>query len=156
MPKSKRNKVVALTKVKTKGRAGKEELVTHVRGAVEEYRNAFVVSFENIRSGPFKVIANQWREDSKFFLGKNKVMQVAMGKKPEDEPADNTHLLSKYMRGQVCLLLSNKGKEAIEKRFSEIEEQHEDFATAGCKAAYTVFLKQGIEALEGYAHSLEP
>ena len=59
-------------------------------------------------------------------------MQVALGKKPEDEPVDNAHLLSKYMRGQVCLLLSNKGKEAIEKRFSEIEEQHEDFATAGC------------------------
>ena len=99
MPKSKRNKVVALTKVKTKGRSGKEELVSNVREAVENYRNAFVVSFENIRSGPFKVISNQWREDSRFFLGKNKVIQVAMGKKPEDEPADNTHLLSKYMRG---------------------------------------------------------
>ena len=80
MPKSKRNKVVALTKVKSRGRAGKEDLVAKVREAVDEYRNAFVVSFENIRSGPFKVIANNWREDSKFFLGKNKVIQVAMGK----------------------------------------------------------------------------
>jgi mRNA turnover protein 4 len=57
------------------------------------------VSFTNIRSGPFKVVANNWREDSKFFLGKNKVMRVALGKKPEDEAADNTHLLSRYMRG---------------------------------------------------------
>jgi len=120
MPKSKRNKVVALTKVKTKGRAGKEDLVNKVREAVDEFRNAYVVSFENIRSGPFKIIANQWREDSRFFLGKNKVIQVALGKKPEDEPVDNSHLVSKYMRGQVCLLLSNKGKEAVEKRFSEI------------------------------------
>ena len=156
MPKSKRNKVVALTKVKTKGRAGKEELVDKVREAVGEYRNAFVVSFENIRSGPFKVIANQWRADSRFFLGKNKVIQVALGRTPEEEPADNTHLLSKYLRGNVCLLLSNKGKEAIEKRFSEVEASHEDFATAGTKAPYTVFLKQGTEALDGYAHSLEP
>jgi len=156
MPKSKRNKVVALTKVKTKGRAGKEELVDKVREAVGEYRNAFVVSFENIRSGPFKVIANQWRADSRFFLGKNKVIQVALGRTPEEEPADNTHLLSKYLRGNVCLLLSNKGKEAIEKRFSEVEASHEDFATAGTKAPYTVLLKQGTEALDGYAHSLEP
>ena len=89
------------------------------------------MSFTNIRSGPFKVVANNWREDSKFFLGKNKVMQVALGKKPEDEAADNTHLLSRYMRGQVCLLLSNKGKEAVEKRFSELEASQEDFATAG-------------------------
>lgn len=156
MPKSKRNKVVALTKTKSKGRAGKEDLVTKVRGSVEEYKNAFVVSFQNIRSGPFKVVANQWRADSRFYLGKNKVMQVALGKKPEDEPADNTHLLSKYLRGQVCLLLSNQGKESIEKRFKEIEASHEDFATAGTKAAYTVFLKKGVEQLDGYAHSLEP
>ena len=58
MPKSKRNKVVALTKTKTKGKSGKEELVAKVREAVEEYRNAYVVSFSNIRSGPFKVITN--------------------------------------------------------------------------------------------------
>ena len=83
-------------------------------------------------------------------------MQVALGKKPEDEPVDNTHLLSKYMRGQVCLLLSNKGSDAIEKLFREIEASHEDFATAGTKASYTVFLKKGIETLDGYAHSLEP
>jgi|UniRef100_A0A7S3MMV9 mRNA turnover protein 4 len=156
MPKSKRNKVVALTKVKTKGRAGKEELVTNVREAVEEYKNAFAVSYENIRSGPFKVIANTWRADSKFFLGKNKVMQVALGRAPEEEPADNTHLVSKYLRGNVCLLLTNKGKEAIEKRFKEVEDSQEDFATAGTPAAYTVFLKKGTESLEGYVHSLEP
>ena len=83
-------------------------------------------------------------------------MQVALGKQPEDEVADNTHLVSKYLRGQVCLLLSNRGKEAIEKRFKEIEETHDDFATAGTEAAYTVFLKKGTEALDGYAHSLEP
>ena len=45
MPKSKRNKVVALTKVKSKGRAGKQELQNKVREAVDEYRNAYVVSF---------------------------------------------------------------------------------------------------------------
>ena len=60
------------------------------------------------------------------------------------------------MRGNVCLLLSNKGKEAIEKRFRELEETHEDFATAGTIAPYTVHLKKGTEALDGYAHSLEP
>ena len=83
MPKSKRNKVVAMTKVKTKGRSGKEDLVKQVQAALEEYRNTFVVSFTDIRSGPFKVIANAWREDSRFFLGKNKVIQVALGKTAE-------------------------------------------------------------------------
>jgi hypothetical protein len=36
-------------------------------------------------------------------MGKNKVMQVALGKRSEDEPADNSHLLSKvkYIK-QIC------------------------------------------------------
>ena len=74
MPKSKRNKVVALTKVKTKGREGKEQLVETVRDAMDNYKNAFVVSFENMRAGPFKHLAFKMREDSRFFLGKNKVI----------------------------------------------------------------------------------
>jgi len=60
---------------------------------------------------------------------------------PEEEPADNTHLLTKYLRGPVCVLFTNKGKEAIEKRFNEIEAAHEDYATAGTAATFTVFLK---------------
>ena len=99
MPKSKRAKVVALTNVKAKTREGKEKLVEKVQDAVNEYKYAYVVSFENIRAGPFKALAHKLREDTKFFLGKNKVVQFALGKSPETEVADNSHLLSNYMRG---------------------------------------------------------
>ena len=91
MPRSKRNKVVPLTKVKRKGRSGKETLVENVRDAIDAYTNAYVLSFDAIRAGPFKTLAFKMREDSKFFLGKNKVIGVALGKTPEDEHADNTH-----------------------------------------------------------------
>ena len=74
MPLSKRNKVVALTKVKKQGREAKEKLLESVQEAVENYKNIFVLSFENMRSGPFKHLAHTMREDSKFFLGKNKVL----------------------------------------------------------------------------------
>ena len=56
MPKSRRNKVVALTKVKRKGRGAKEEMVENVTQALEKYKRCFVLSFENIRTGPFKQI----------------------------------------------------------------------------------------------------
>ena len=138
MPKSKRNQVVSLTKVKKKGREGKEELVTKIQEGLSEYKFQYVLAFQNIRAGPFKQLAHNLRDHSKFFLGKNKVMQVALGKNPEDEPADNVHLLSKYLHGQVCLLLSNKTPKELEKIFSE--EAVDDFAQAGTKAAYTVFL----------------
>ena len=126
MPKSKRNKVVSLTKVKKKGREGKEDLVTKVHEGISEYKNSYVISFQNIRAGPFKMLAHKMRDHSKFFLGKNKVMQVALGKTPEDEPADNSHLLSKYLHGQVCLLLSNKSPKELETIFKA--EAVEDFA----------------------------
>ena len=37
-----------------------------------------------------------------------------------------------------------------------MQDKHEDFATAGTQAAYTVHLQKGVDALDGYAHSLEP
>ena len=154
MPKSKRNQVVSLTKVKKKGREGKEDLVSKIQEGLTEYKFQYVLSFQNIRAGPFKALAKKMREHSKFFLGKNKVIQVALGKTPEDEVADNSHLLSKYMHGQVCLLLSNKQPKELEEIFKE--EEVDDFAQAGTAAAYTVFLQKGTEALDGYAHSIEP
>ena len=153
MPKSKRNKVVALTKVKKKGREGKEALVENVQSALEEYPNAYVVSFEQMRAGPFKELAQTMKSDSKFFLGKNKVVQVALGKGTEDEVADNSHLLSKYMRGQVCLLFSQKSKKDVEQALNDF--QIDDFATAGSKASYTVHLEKGTDALSGFSHSME-
>ena len=74
MPRSKRNKVVALTKVKKQGRSAKEDLLENVQEAVDTYKNTFVLNFTNIRAGPFKALAHKMRDDSKFFLGKNKVI----------------------------------------------------------------------------------
>ena len=74
MPKSKRNQVVSLTKVKKKGREGKEELVAIIQAGLSEYKFQYVVSFQNIRAGPFKTLAQKMRSHSKFFLGKNKVI----------------------------------------------------------------------------------
>lgn len=107
-----------------------------------------------MRAGPFKSLAHTMREDSKFFLGKNKVILVALGRTSEDEYADNTHLIGKYMRGHVCLLATNKTKEQAEAHIKA--HSLEDFAVAGVEAQYDVFLEKGIESLGGYAHSLEP
>ena len=67
MPKSKRNKVVSLNKVKRKGREAKEELVENVHTSLNNYKQCFVLGFENMRTGPFKKIQNSMR-DSKYFI----------------------------------------------------------------------------------------
>lgn len=152
MPKSRRNKVLALTKTKKKGREAKESLIEQIHSSLESFKFCYVLSFENMRTGPFKKIQNQMR-DSKFFIGKNKVMQVALGKHPEDEAADNSHVLSQYLRGQVCILFTNKAEKELQK---EIESHRDpDYAKAGTKATYTVFLQKGKEALDAYGHGME-
>ena len=107
-----------------------------------------------MRAGPFKTLQRDMREDSKFFLGKNKVMGVGLGRSPEEEHADNSHILNKYLHGQVCMLFSNLQKDAVMDAFKQKEV--EDFATAGTPASYTVHLAKGTESLEGFGHSIEP
>ncbi len=51
------------------------------------------------------------------------------------------------------MLFTNK----TEKEAQSFIDTHQepDFAKAGTKAAYTVFLPKGIDALEGYGHGME-
>jgi mRNA turnover protein 4 len=62
MPKSKRNKVVSLTKVKRKGREAKEQLLENIHEAIEKFKHCFVLSFDNMRTGPFKTMQNSMRD----------------------------------------------------------------------------------------------
>jgi mRNA turnover protein 4 len=81
-------------------------------------------------------------------------MQVALGRTPEEEVADNSHLLSKYLRGSVALLFTNMTEKQLEEFLNSHTEP--DFAKAGHKATYTVFLPKGTEALEAFGHGMEP
>ena len=121
MPKSKRNKMVSLTKVKKRGREGKEELLEKVQECFTEYKHSYVLSFHNMRSVSFKTMQAQMHDTTKFFLGKNKVMMKALGTQPEDELADNTSQLSRYLHGQVCLAFSNLGKKEFFEELSKFE-----------------------------------
>lgn len=100
MPRSKRAKVVSLSKVakvaSTKEfRKAKVELI---REAVDEYKNIFIFSFANLRESKLKEVRMHWKE-SRIYRGKNTVAQVALGKTPEDEVRDNLHLLSQVRCG---------------------------------------------------------
>ena len=90
-------------------------------------------------------------------------MQVALGRIPEEEPKDNTHLLSKvrikfiksiqYLKGNVCLLFTNKTEKQLKEFFKLHEEP--DFAKSGQKATFTVLLEKGTDALQDFSHSME-
>ncbi len=81
-------------------------------------------------------------------------MQVALGKSCEEEIADNSHLLCKFIKGQVCLFFTDQDPKSVEGYFKEYKVR--DFAKAGTKATFDVKLAKGTEALSVYSHALEP
>lgn len=152
MPKSKRNKAVTLSKTKKKGKEHKEAIVTAIREAAEKYASVYVFSFQNMRNLKFKEFREKLKSTSRFFLGSNKVMQVALGRSAADEIMTGIHKVSKILRGDTGLCFTNLPKEEVERIFNEYEEY--DFARTGSTAAEKVELKEG--PLEQFTHEMEP
>jgi len=152
MPKSKRNKAVTLSKTKKKGKQHKEAIVASIREAAEKYASVYVFSFQNMRNLKFKEFREKLKSTSRFFLGSNKVMQVALGRSAADEIITGIHKVSKILHGDTGLCFTNLPKEEVERIFNEYEEY--DFARTGSIAAERVELKEG--PLEQFTHEMEP
>ncbi|XP_031552981.1 mRNA turnover protein 4 homolog [Actinia tenebrosa] len=151
MPKSKRNKIVSLTRTKKKGLETKSGLVKEVQDCIDEYKDIYVFSVENMRNSKLKDVREEWKH-SRFFFGKNKVMIIALGKTPEDEYRENLHELSKRLKGQCGLLFTNQSKEDVVSWFKDYSIM--DFARSGNKAVYDFTINAG--PLDQFPHSMEP
>nr|GMD92874.1 mRNA turnover protein 4 homolog [Ipomoea batatas] len=152
MPKSKRNRPVTLSKTKKKGREHKEGIVNSIRESAEKFNSAYVFGFENMRNLKFKELREQLKSSSRFFLGSNKVMQIALGRSVADEIRPGLYKISKLLRGDSGLLFTNLPKEEVERLFNQYEEY--DFARTGSLATEKVELQEG--PLDQFTHEMEP
>merc|ERR1719347_2282757 len=152
MPKSKRDKKISLTRVEKKnGLETKAALVDKVRTAVDSYARIFVFQYENMRNNKLKTVRDAWSH-SKFFIGKNRVLAKALGNNEAEEYLDNLHLVSKCLKNECGLLITNQSEEDVVEYFSNLSEP--DFARTGGLATQTVQLQQGV--LSMFSHSMEP
>jgi len=151
MPKTKRYKKISLTNTKKKGLGGKQQLVEGVREAVEKYSHIYLFSVQNMRNNKLKFIRNEWK-DSRFFLGKNRVIAIALGRSKHDECRENAHEISKRLKGQCGILFTDKPKDEVLEYFNNYAES--DYARAGNIATETVVLQPG--ALEQFPFNMEP
>lgn len=151
MPKTKRYQKISLTQTKKKGLGGKQQLVEDVRSCVEKYSHIYLFSVQNMRNNKLKSIRNEWK-DSRFFLGKNRVISVALGRSKEDECKENVHEISKRLKGQCGILFTDKSSEEVFKYFNKHVES--DYARSGNIASETVTLKPG--PLEQFPFNMEP
>lgn len=113
MAKSKRNKVVNLTKTKkTNLNDKKVQLVDKVHELMQEYQYIYSFTYKNMFTMAMQELRNYWNE-SKFLVGKNKVLQVALGRNEDESHNENSYKLSKYLRGNCGLFFSNEEPEKI-------------------------------------------
>ena len=78
----------------------------------------------------------------RFFLGKNKVMQIAIGKTEETSYRPNTYKMSEFLKGQCGILLTNKTTAEVQNIFDAFRK--ESFARAGAIATDTIKLEPGV------------
>merc|ERR1719297_57985 len=118
---------------------------------IRSFPRIFVFQYENMRNSKLKTVRDQWSH-SKFFIGKNRVLAKALGNTEAEEYQDNLHLVSKCLKNEGGLLVTNQSQDDVMEYFSNLSEP--DFARTGGTATETVELKQGV--LNMFSHSMEP
>lgn len=152
MPRSKRDKKISLTKTERKGLQWKQQIVEDIRNCVDKYPYIYLFSVQNMRNNLLKELRSEWKKDARFIFGKNRVMQLALGKSEDDEISDNIHKLSQRLRGQCGLLFTIRSEEEVlewSKQYSALE-----YARSGFIATETIVLPEG--PLEDFSHAIEP
>ncbi|OMJ25803.1 mRNA turnover protein 4-like protein [Smittium culicis] len=147
MPRSKRQKIVSLTKAESKGREHKEKLVVDIQQSVDLYQYIYVYSVNNMRNSYLKQVRSKLNS-SRFFFGRNKVMAKALGSGDADEYKENTSKISKFLTGEVGLLFSNDPLEQTVDFFNNYSES--DYAKTGFVSTVSISIPAG-ELIRGDA-----
>jgi len=160
MPKSKRSQRVTISKSskkKLKGNRGlelKQELVKKIRSRVDECSHLFVIRLYNERTDKLQTVRSHFppSESSYFFFGKNRVMQLALGRTPANEYLPSLSKISPYLVGKMGLMLTNRSPQEVLEYFNQL--QMEDYARAGNRVKEDVVIDEG--PLDGFQHTMEP
>jgi mRNA turnover protein 4 len=113
MPKSKRSKVVTLTKTGKKTQERKSTLFQQIRDTSDAFANIHVFSVANMRNNFLKEIREELKESCRFFFGKNRVMAKSLGLTIDQEYKKDFASLAKQLEGDVGLLFTNSDNETI-------------------------------------------
>lgn len=126
-------------------------MIEKLQESLDDFENVFIFTIFNNRNVNLKSMRDDWK-DSKFFIGKNKIMSLALGTDCANEHIGNLHKVSKLLKGECGLLLTNHDIEQVRSFF----EKHRclEYARSGCVASRTVVVEAGAQAQFG--HTMEP
>ncbi|CCF55615.1 hypothetical protein KAFR_0A01770 [Kazachstania africana CBS 2517] len=163
MPRSKRSKLVTLAQTDKKGRENKERIFDEIREALDTYRYVWILHLDDVRTPVLQEIRTAWT-GSKLIMGKQKVLQKAIGDNVTNEYKDNLHKLSKFFTGVTGLLFTNEDVETVKDYFRAYSRS--DYSRPNSIAPLTFVIPSGIVYSRGgqipieedipMVHSLEP
>ncbi|KAL8710053.1 MAG: hypothetical protein Q9220_005324 [cf. Caloplaca sp. 1 TL-2023] len=113
MPKSKRAKVVHLTKTQKKGKELTLRLYANIRECIPQYPYIYVFGVENMRNNHLKDVRSDLKADSRIFFGKTRVMAKALGDSPSTEPHPSISLLTPHLSGPCGLIFSHRAPDSL-------------------------------------------
>ncbi|KAH7113870.1 mRNA turnover protein-like protein 4 [Dendryphion nanum] len=146
MPKSKRARVVHMSKTDKKGKELSQKLFANVQEAADNFQYIFVFAVENMRNSYLKDVRAEFA-DSRLFFGKTKVMAKALGLTPADEHLPNLSKLSAFLNGNVGLFFTNRAPTDILSHFSTYTQT--DYARAGVTATHDFIIPAGVVYTRG-------
>lgn len=163
MPRSKRSKLVTLSKTEAKTRESKEKIFDSVREALDTFKYVWVLQLDDVRTPVLQEIRSQW-VGSRLIMGKRKVLIKSLGDTRENEYKENLHKLSQKISGVVGLLFTDESVDTVKDYFSAYERN--DYSRAGSLSPLDFVIPQGVVYSRGgqipieddvpMVHSLEP
>lgn len=130
-----------------------------IREAAAQFPTCVVFMMANQRNIHLQEVRKLWKDNSRIFVGKNRVMAKALGTDPESEVRPGLSEMAKRLAGPVGVLFTTSPPSEVQQWFQD--HGRDDFARSGSSATQTIVLEQGpvmiaIDPPEQLPHSLEP
>jgi len=160
MPKSKRSKLVSLTKVAKKTKEQKGALMREVQENADKWSYCWLFEVGNMRNSHLKTVRKLWKDSARLFFGRGAVMAKALGTTPEEEHKEGLHKLAQQIKGQVGLMFTNSPPSEVIAWFADFHPP--DFARSGnvSPKTYTVpsgpILQHHSSPPEPFPHNEDP
>ncbi|KDQ15022.1 hypothetical protein BOTBODRAFT_65689 [Botryobasidium botryosum FD-172 SS1] len=141
MPRSKRSKVVSLTKTDKKGREHKAEMITQIQANADKWQHVWVFSVGNMRNSALKDVRERWKGTGRMFFGRTAVMAKALGTTDAEEYKPGIHKLAQRIKGPVGIFFTDYSPQEVIDWFASYQKP--DFARSGNVARKEVVLPAG-------------
>ncbi|KZT38895.1 hypothetical protein SISSUDRAFT_1004275 [Sistotremastrum suecicum HHB10207 ss-3] len=160
MPKSKRSKVVSLTKTAKKTKEQKGKIFEEVQANADKWKYIWLFSVGSMRNAPLKDVRKLWKDSGRLIFARSSLMAKALGDSPETEHKTGLHKLAQKIQGQVGLFFTDTEPQEVIDWFDDFKVP--EFARAKNVSTKTVVLPIGAilqhhsDIPEPFPHSMDP